>query len=463
MKTLFSQALTYIFVSILIVVLLLSSVFFFSIRRSVAVWNVNQGQRLENLLLPLLTQVYRQKGDLTNTTIHQELSPFLTSNVFAYIFSVDREPLYIYSKGGRIPLYDEDKVNASLQRIKDRQRPLSAIIANDTIIGYLAADTVGFAHDVANRRFLQSVFTFLGWGTGISIIVAAVSALIFSKIFSKQARSLANGLEKLTKGERGVKFPLARAEEMRAIAESARHLQKKLKQEENLRRQWAEDVAHDLRTPVSALKVQFEGLTDGVFEPTRERLESLFTEVCRIESLVNDLQELNKMESPEMQIEKEKIGVKQLVDKIIFLFTSSYQSNQKFFSVDCSVDSCWADRHYLHRALTNVINNAVRHVVPDGTIEVRIYREGDIVVFDISNTGTVNPDNLERFFDRLYRGSTSRSESGSGLGLPITRAITRLHGGDAWMKQINDRTHVYLTIHDRPQQFPPQTGTQNHG
>ncbi len=449
MKSLFAQAFTYIFVSILLVVILLSSVFFISIRRSVAMWNVNQGQRLENLLLPLLTQSYRENGRLENRAIHQKLAPFLTSNVFTYVFDAEKNPVYIYFNGRRIPLYDSEEVDASLKRLEDRNRPLSAVVGEGDIVGYIAADTVGFSHDVANRRFLQSVFSFLGWGTCIAVLVAVVSAFIFSKFFSKQARSLAMGLESLTKGNRRVKFPFPRSKEMHAIADSARHLQNKLHQEENLRRQWAEDVAHDLRTPISALKIQLEGLTDGLFEPSKDRLTALFEEVNRIEALVNDLRELNNVESPEMKIEREKIELRPFLEKVISSFdTSTTSEKDGLFTVECSVDSCFADRHYFHRALTNVLQNGIQYMKKGGSICIKVYRENGKVVFDISNSGRIDSENIDLYFSRLYRGNLARNGPGSGLGLPITRAIMRLHGGDATMEQREERTHVFLTISD---------------
>ncbi|MFO7849522.1 MAG: HAMP domain-containing sensor histidine kinase [Spirochaetia bacterium] len=461
-KSLFSQAFIYIFTAILLVVILLSSVFFFSIRRSVASWNVNRGQRLENLILPLLSEVYRETGTLEEVAIHHTLSPFLTSNVFAYVFDSEHNPIYIYSTGGRVPLYDEEGISSSLERLEDRSRPLTPVIGDEEIIGYLAADTVGFSHDVANRRFLNSLFSFMSWGGSIAVLVAAVSAFIFSKFLSRQTRALSVGIQKLTEGERDVDFPYPNAEEPSVLADSARLLQSRLQEEENLRRQWAEDVAHDLRTPVSALKVQLEGLAEGIFSPSPERLNSLFRETVRIESLVQDLRELNKVESPEMSLNREEFLIKPLIEQIMAQYPSKGESDSPEFVIHMNTQKCNADRHFLQRALTNVIQNAIHHGRGDGNIHINVYREGEFTVFDVSNAGKVDPVHTERFFDRLYRDSTSRTEPGAGLGLPITRAIMRSHGGDAWMEQRGERTHVFLTLLDSQEPEHPKTDTQNH-
>jgi len=459
-KSLFSQTFTYLFLSILLVVILLSSIFFISIRRSVAVWNVNRGQRLESLILPILTQVYRESGDLQEVTIHNSLSPFLTSNVFAYVFDSEQEPIYIYSNGGRVPSYSRNEIREALERLEERDRPLTPIVGNGNVIGYLAADTLGFSHDVANRRFLSSVFSFMAWGAGIAVIVAAISAFIFSSILSRQARSLVKSLQKLTNGEREIDFPSPQAEELHAIAKTAGHLQFRLQKEEQLRRQWAGDVAHDLRTPISALKVQLEGLTDGLFEPDHERLLSLNKEVERIESLVQDLRELNNMESPEMKLNRETLEVEPLLLQIISGFSHPDGGKKPEITFSSEIETCNADRHYINRALTNVVQNAVQHGDGNGDVHIAVYRRDGLVYFDVSNPGFIDPQKANRFFDRLYRDSSSRTSPGAGLGLPISRAIMRLHGGDAGIRQEGDRTHVYLSLDDRVEEAPRQNGSR---
>lgn len=446
-KSLFTQAFTYILISLLLVVILLSSIFFFSIRRSVTIWNVNRGQRLENLILPLITQIYRENGRLEERMIHRELSPFLTSNVFTYVFNNQKEPIYIYMQGGRIPLYDEDRVESSLRRLDDRSRPLTAIVAAGEVVGYLAADTLGFSHDVANRRFLQTVFSFILWGGGIALVVALIAAYAFSKIFSRQAKAMVTGLKKLTEGNRQVEFPVVKAEEMSAIADSAQQLQQQLQQEEQIRRQWADDVAHDLRTPISALKAQLEGLSDGIFQPTTARLQALFREVERIDSLVQDLRELNRIESPEMNINRTKTNIPRFIQQLSNSMIAQ-TSLKDILIAECHVENAYIDKHFFNRALSNVIQNALVHGEKNTDIHIKIFYQEPFTVFDISNRGWIAPQHTKRVFDRLYRSSSSRNEPGSGLGLPIVRAIMCAHDGEAYIEQRDNRTHVVLTIQD---------------
>jgi two-component system, OmpR family, sensor histidine kinase BaeS len=444
-KSLFTQTFSYLLFSMLLVVALLSTIFFLSIRRSVTVWNVNRGQRLESLLLPLITESYRKQGELEEVGIHHALSPFLTSNVFAYVFGPDREPVYIYYNGGRIPHYRQDALDEALSRLSDRSRPMTAVVGSGEIIGYLAADTLGFSNDVANRRFLQTVFGFLAWGATLSILIALVSSFIFSRILAGQAKMVASGLQLLAGGERKVRFPPPQAEEMRDIAESARKLQNQLQEEEKLRRQWAEDIAHDLRTPVSALKVQLEGLADGFLDASPQRLTSLCRELGRIESLVNDLRELNRVESPELRLQIETIHLPHFLVQFKTLLPLNSVPEQQL-KISCAIETCRGDRNYLSRAIGNGIQNALVHGEKGDDISLDVAREGDFIRFDISNRGWIDPEETERCFHRLYRSSSSRNEPGSGLGLPIVRAIMRAHGGEARLMQEGNYTHLLLTL-----------------
>jgi two-component system sensor histidine kinase BaeS len=239
-------------------------------------------------------------------------------------------------------------------------------------------------------------------------------------------------------------FPKGGARELARISGSAAALQSRLIKEEELRSQWASDVAHDLRTPVSAVKAQIEAMIDGVLDPSPERLKRAFSELSRIEDLVNDLGELSRIESPGMKLTAAEIRAESFMSDMCSRFTLEAEKRGIAFSCSSRVSAFHADEKLLMRALTNVVQNAFQHAGDKGSVSVLLGEEaarpadaasvrGQFharILLTVENTGRIPEEEIPKVFDRLYRGELGRHTKGSGLGLTIARAVMELHGGD---------------------------------
>lgn len=453
--SLFRRSLAAHLVSLLLLTLLVAGAFFFSVRRSVDVWNVNRGQRLENLILPILADVYRRTGSLEPSRIHEQLRVILTANVYAYVFDARGVPSYIYSLGRRIPLYDEQAVASELQRLRDSDRSPVPVLDGTVVVGHLAADTVGFTHDAANRRFLTSITGTVLAAMAGAVIVALGAAWLFASLLSRETRAVAGGLRAIAAGRRDVTFMTTATGELREISDSAHRLQTQLRDEERLRRRWMEDISHDLRTPVAALKSQLEGMLEGYLQPNEQRLRSLHDEIAHVEWLVSDLRELSMIESPDTVVAREPVHLGGFLVQITEGVRVSLDYPVEDVSVECTLDCPVAgDPHLLRRAFVNLITNAFEHAEPGGKVMITAgVQEGRCRV-DIANTGCVGADEIPRFFDRLYRGEKRRGRDGSGLGLTIARTIVERHQGSLEMKQLGNQTHVFVHVPLEPRRLP---------
>lgn len=445
-RSLFSRAAIFIFISLLVVVIVLSGVFVFAIQQSIERWNVHRGRRLQNLMVPELSRVYRQAGELNEDTIERALSPFLTSSVYAYVTDPEREPLYFFVRGEEALVNDTEEVRRQMEALETDLSTPAPVLEGSSVVAYLYADTVGFRENVANRYLVQSMITTVSTGTLVSVGVAFFLALVFSRLLSRQAELLAQGIGELAEGRRDVEFPVKGARELRSIAASASKLQQQLSSEERLRRRWSQDIAHDLRTPITALKTQFEGIREGVMAPSAERLDTLFEEVVRIERLVNDLRELSRMESPEMVLEPETIRGASFLEDMENSFSSQLTESIGSFTVQGDGGDFVADEHLIGRALTNLLDNAFRYVYDGGDIALNMFRNDEGVWFEVSNTGYVSPDERQMMFERFYRGEDARNSKGSGLGLSIANAIVKLHGGFIRFRQDEDTTRFWVFL-----------------
>lgn len=446
MKTLFSQTFVVFLASLCILLLIVAGLFLFGMRRSIQDWNIYRRHALQNVIVSHLQQVHRQDGALNRDSVHQALSGILTNNQYAYILDENRNALYLYYRGEDLLVEGGEPVEAVLQNLEQSREMLRAVLDGDVPIAFLRANTLGFLSDAANRRFVRSIGVSVAFGLAFSFLLALVTAFLFSRHVSVQAGGVATGLERLSSGARNVHFARRSARELDVIARSAQALQEQLVQEEELRRQWAEDIAHDLRTPIAALKTQFEGLKDGYIRNTPQRVDALFSELLLLEGLVNDLRELNRMESPEMRPEITTIDTECFVAALARTFDALSSRYNARFCTRCNVGSFQADERLLSRGIGNVLQNAFQHVTNGGTVHLDVYRDNGMVVFDVANTGHVDESEIPRLFDRLYRGGNRRNRSGRGLGLAIAKAIVDLHAGDVRMLQRRDQTHVLLMI-----------------
>ncbi|MNC14287.1 Signal transduction histidine-protein kinase BaeS [compost metagenome] len=196
-------------------------------------------------------------------------------------------------------------------------------------------------------------------------------------------------------------------------------------------------VAHDLRTPLFALRGYLDGLEQGIAqspEKTAKYLAVCKEKSAQLDRLVEDLFTFTKMEYLETELNSDTVDFRLILRRSID--SLSPLARQKQISVsNHSTEDCIirGDMHLLERAMNNLLENAVRHTPMNGEIVVHSYKDGPTVKFTIQDTGPgFSPEELERVFEPLYRGEKSRSRStgGSGLGLTISQRIIKQHGGE---------------------------------
>jgi len=299
------------------------------------------------------------------------------------------------------------------------------------VLGYYRSGMMQFENDAANSRFLNSLRLTIGLGLVLALFIAVPFALLFSRSLSRPAVILAHGLERISRGDLESRIPERGAEELALIARSTNRLARQLRRERNIRRQWIQDIAHDLRTPIAAMRAQFEGMLDGVLSISGDRIAKTLSELARIEDLVSGLDELMRLESPEMSVTIEEIAAEAFAGEISERFAAELAARRIRLDTLRRIDRFRADAALAQRAVTNFLANALRHTPEGGRIELSISpAEGGKVCIAVANDGDPIPEaELEKVFDRLYRGEYARNSPGSGLGLTIAKRIAELHAG----------------------------------
>ncbi len=259
--------------------------------------------------------------------------------------------------------------------------------------------------------------------------------------------TLRSGLRAVGEGARDVRFATHGRDELADLAASAHAMEAQLSAEERARRELVAAVSHDLRTPVTNLRLLTEAIEDGVMPPGD--LSRVGTQVRQLGALIDDLFELSRLEAGDIRWSVEHVDLGELVSETVEAMRP--QARASAVSVRAELDDrvrpARANPEQLQRVLFNLIQNAVRHTPADGSVVVRAQRAGDDVEIEVADDGPGIPvADRERVFETFARGDGARTSDGAGLGLAIARAIVEAHGGRIWLEDASVGTSVRFSI-----------------
>jgi two-component system phosphate regulon sensor histidine kinase PhoR len=195
------------------------------------------------------------------------------------------------------------------------------------------------------------------------------------------------------------------------------------------------NASHELRTPLTNIRGYLEALQDAASEgtpPDPSFLEIALANVLRMEELVSDLLTLSHAESVQVPQAKEEIPVPAFLDRVASLHRASVERLGKTLTVQAEEATVKADLKTLTLAISNLLDNAIRHGVEGGRIRLTGRGENGEIVLSVEDDGPgIAKEHLPRIFERFYRVDKARSRElgGTGLGLAIVKHVIESHGG----------------------------------
>lgn len=274
-----------------------------------------------------------------------------------------------------------------------------------------------------------------------AVIAASLVALIVSFILSRSVtapvRVMTNASQRISEGHYDERVQLHGSDELSQLAVSFNQMAEQLEQVEMMRRQLIGDVAHELRTPLTAIKGSAEGLMDGVLPAADETYQQIHAEAERLNRLVNDLQELSRVESKATQLDIHAVEFARLIETVTKRM--QFQFDEKRVALNSSLPHSpiilLADEDRALQILTNLLGNALQYTPENGTVHVSIEKDKNMARISVRDSGVgIPPEHLAHIFDRFYRvdKSRSRAHGGSGIGLTIAKHLVEAQGGKIW-------------------------------
>jgi two-component system sensor histidine kinase BaeS len=266
--------------------------------------------------------------------------------------------------------------------------------------------------------------------------VAGLTAILLSVAIARRLSSPVAGYiataQQFAAGDHSVRpdeydVPPEFAELVGALAAVADEIERS----EMMRRQLTADIAHELRTPLAALQAGLEELRDGLIPADTESLAALHAQAERLGRIVNDLTDLAAAESTGIHVQSMSVDLSELVRQAVGVRAGSLASAGLRTEVDLAPGVLvQADPDRVLQILDNLLVNAALYCRPGDELVVRVLRDGDSGAVKVEDSGPgFRAEELPLVFDRTWRGHSADGTSGSGLGLPIVRALVNAQGG----------------------------------
>lgn len=279
-----------------------------------------------------------------------------------------------------------------------------------------------------------------GLRAGLPLIVSAIAAValalgmvqFLARGMTFPLREMAEAAGAMAKGDYARRVTATSQDEVGKLAKAFNAMASDLAEVDRMRRDLVANVSHELRTPISALQAVLENLVDGVEPPDPEVLKRMLKQVERLGRLVSQLLDLSRLESGAVPLQRQSFAVASVLEQAVG------ETRLAAPGVDVKVEvkphglSADGDPERVHQVVANLLENAVRHSPPGGTVSVSAFGARDQVLIEVTDEGPGIPESdRSRVFERFYRSDRARSssEGGTGLGLAIARWIVDLHGG----------------------------------
>ena len=282
----------------------------------------------------------------------------------------------------------------------------------------------------AVRRQLWSVFL-------IVAAAAAVAAVLFARVITRPIIALTRTIRKMGRGDLSARVKVKASGEMRDLADSYNAMAEEIEHFDQSRSQFVSNASHELKTPLTTMKILLENLIyqpDMPAELRGEFMQDMNHEIDRLTNVVTDLLTLTQADSHQSPLKPERTDLSSLAEEALHLLRPAAEKRDQ--SLNAAITPglrITCDPGKVRQIITNLVDNAFKYTPDGGEITVSLTDQGETVALTVTDNGVGIPEEDQaHIFDRFYRVDKARSRAtgGTGLGLAIVRQMVTMHRGE---------------------------------
>lgn len=282
--------------------------------------------------------------------------------------------------------------------------------------------------------FNRSMVTTVSFSVILGLLFSAIASMAISESITKPIEIIQQQTKKMRAGQYDeVIHTQGFTQELQSLGENINQLSQALDTQEQSRKKYAQDISHELRTPVTALKLQLSAMKDGIRESNGENIQTSLDEVDRLNRLIEMLKASFENERSLNEIQYETIHLKDLVSELSASIGPYITSDGTHFDIDVDQKATLsADKNHLTRILYNLLSNAKKAVSAGGHVKLSVQQKKQRTIITVQDDGVgISQDELPHIFERFYRVDSARNTKmgGTGLGLAIVKSLVHeMHG-----------------------------------
>ncbi len=264
---------------------------------------------------------------------------------------------------------------------------------------------------------------------GLGVLAVVVAAGRAVRAMAAPIGDVMEAADRVAGGDYATRVEARGPGEVRRLARSFNQMTERLEASEAQRRRLLADVAHELRTPLSVIRGNVEGMLDGVYPADEAHLGPVLEETAVMARLLDDLQTLSTAEAGVLRLHRERVDPAALAEDAVAAFRARAGSTGVTlgYRAAAALPELDVDPLRVGEVLANLLSNAMRHTPRGGSVEVALEPSAGGVAFTVSDTGSgIAPEDLPQVFHRFVKSADS---GGAGLGLAIAKSLVEAHGG----------------------------------